>query len=129
MNIVQNKGLHNTPYQNLFIFLYVYFIKMSFRKIYLVYFPRVKESFPDIYSEAFGLWSPLAIGSMQLFKSIQDLNEGVKNYIKRNNHVSYTLSNEIPSQHEFSLSENMYTNLFRYAQPLTDEDFNEIMLN
>lgn len=95
-------------------------------KLFLVHLPRVKEPFSDNLSEAFGFWDPLCLGQMTLYRSIPLLKEGLDYYIRKNNHVDYILTNEIPSQEEYGISEEMYKILFGNAKFLDDRYLKEL---
>ena len=87
-----------------------------YSNLFLIHIPDSRNSYP----ETFGFWDPLCLGQVILYRSLRELKEGVKNYISKNKHIEYIILNQLPSQEEYELSDEMYKNLFRDAEPLEE---------
>ena len=99
---------------------------MSLRTIYLFYFPRVKEPFPNRESPTYGRWCFEAFRDVGSFRSVKELYE----YLESENNrfyfgVRYKLINGLP-KHE-NLNANDYNQMFKKARPLSVKRFNKVM--
>ena len=99
---------------------------MPLRTVYLFYFPRVKESFSDNYSPAYGMWYPEAFRSMPLFRSINALYENLE---FDNNRFffggKYKLINSLPKNE--GLDDYTYKIIFKGARQLSISRFNKLI--